>query len=170
MDRPSRNLQEVSAQVKAQSSQVKALLARTLSEAGFVGGASTWRKSLLDSILVVDLQKSQYGHQYYLNLGIWLKQLGDAQAPKEHQCHIRLRATALPTEGAKLLERALDFEDMSMSPEQRERFIEEYLQTEVLPFMELTGTVEGAGIALASGKLNKAMVHKKAKELLATKT
>ncbi len=134
-----------------------------------MGRASTWHKSLPDSILVVDLQKSQYGLQYYLNLGIWLKQLGEAQAPKEHQCHIRLRATALPAKGAKLLEQALDLEDMSISPEQREKVLVEYIQKEVLPFMEVTGTVEGASTALAGDKLKRAMVHKKAKELLTTK-
>jgi len=155
--------------VKTQSSQVKAILKRTLHEAGFVGNASTWYKSLPEAILVVALQKSQYGPQYYLNLGIWLKQLGEEQAPKEHQCHIRLRATSLPVERAKLLERALDLKELSMSPEQRERFIVEYIQKEALPFMELTGTVEGAGTALAGGKLSRAMVHKKARELLVTK-
>jgi len=169
MDRRGRNLQEVRAPVKTQSSQVKAILKRTLHEAGFVGNASTWHKSLSETILVVDLQKSQYGPQYYLNLGIWLKQLGETQNPKEHQCHIRLRATSLPSEGAKLLERALDLEDMSMSAEQREKVIVEYMQSEVLPFMEMAATVEGSGTALGSGKLSRAMVHKQVRELLVAK-
>ncbi len=155
--------------MKTQSSQVNAILKRTLHEADFVGNASTWHKSLPETILVVDLQKSQYGPQYYLNLGIWLKQLGKAQTPKEHQCHIRLRATSLPSVGAKLLERALDLEDMSMSAEQREKFIVEYMQKEVLPFMELTGTVKGTDTAMAGGKLSAAMVHEKAREWLVTK-
>lgn len=155
--------------MKTQSSRVKAILKRTLHEAGFVGNASTWHKPLPDTILVVDLQKSQYGPQYYLNLGIWLKQLGRTQAPKEHQCHIRLRATSLPNEDAKLLERALDLEDQSMSPEQREKFIVEYIQKEVLPFMEMTGTVDGVATAFGSSKLSRAMVHQKARELLVTK-
>jgi hypothetical protein len=101
-------------------------------------------------------------------LGNWEKRDVKELKPDNPRA-VRLRATALPAEGAKLLERALDLEDMSISPEQREKLILEYIQKEVLPFMEVAGTVEGASAALAGGKMSRAMVHKRARELLATK-
>ncbi|HLL05766.1 MAG TPA: DUF4304 domain-containing protein [Myxococcaceae bacterium] len=139
---------------------------RTLRELGFTGSANTWRKPLPDSLLVINLQKSQYGPQFYLNLGVWLKQLGDVNAPKEHQCHVRLRATALADDKGVRLGQALDLENSTLSQEQRENFIAGFIQQEVLPFMETVGTVQGLGAAITCGKLDKAMVHKQVKDLL----
>ncbi|PZS07781.1 MAG: hypothetical protein DLM55_09900 [Acidimicrobiales bacterium] len=39
----------------------------------------------------LQLQKSQYGLRYYINVALWLLALGEAQFPKERTCHVRSR-------------------------------------------------------------------------------
>jgi len=43
----------------------------------------------------MNLQRSQWGPQYYLNLGLWLLHLGETSNPREDECHIRIRAGEL---------------------------------------------------------------------------
>lgn len=138
-----------------------------LREAGFKVRTNTWHKQCQDTILVVNLQKSQWGPQYYINLAVWVKQLGDVSTPKEYQCHIRQRATDLPDKRAKTLERALDLEDESMSMEQREACIDELMRESAIPFLESLSTVEGIRSALEAQKLKGCFVNRQLKELLA---
>jgi len=138
-----------------------------LRETGFKVRTNTWHKQCQDTILVVNLQKSQWGPQYYINLAVWVKQLGDASTPKEYQCHIRQRATDLPDKRAKTLERALDLEDESMSIEQREACIDELMRESAIPFLESLSTLEGIRSALEAQKLKGCFVNRQLKELFA---
>jgi len=153
--------------MKTPSFPIKSVLAQELRKAGFVGSSTTWHKQCQDTVLVVNLQKSQYSQLFYINLGVWVRQLGDVGLPKESQCHIRVRATSLPTEKAKTLERALTLEDESMGAEQREAFISEFVRVEALPFLESLATLEGIRAAMDAQKLRGGMVPVRLRELLA---
>jgi hypothetical protein len=60
---------------------------------------------------VFNLQRSQWGQQYYLNCGIWLNRFGFVKKPREHVCHIRWRVISLLSDDdARLLEGALNIE------------------------------------------------------------
>src|SRR5262245_50495126 len=74
---------------------IKKPFEESLKNAGFTKKSGSWYHDKSDAILVANLQKSNYGDQYYVNLAIWLKALGDAQYPKEHKCHIGLRLDSL---------------------------------------------------------------------------
>ena len=141
-------------------------MALELRRAGFKARATTWYKHGPDALLVVNLQKSLHGPQHYLNLAAWVKQLGDAETPKEYQCHIRVRATSLPTNKADVLGQALNLGEESMSPEQREAFIGEFMREEAIPFLESLGTLDGIRAAVNAGKLKKGMVYKEVEALL----
>jgi Domain of unknown function (DUF4304) len=54
--------------------------------AGMAKWPDNWYRSSDDMIVVVNLQKSEYGPSDYVNVGWWLRILGDAKFPKEYPC------------------------------------------------------------------------------------
>ena len=57
--------------------------------------SGSWYLRNPELIFVLNLQKSQYGLTYFLNVAVWLTILGDVEAPKENKCHIRTRVEDL---------------------------------------------------------------------------
>jgi len=47
--------------------------------------SGSWYRTGDDVITVLNLQKSQYSLRYYVNVGWWLRALGDAKFPKENE-------------------------------------------------------------------------------------
>ena len=74
---------------------VKATFAGFGERNGFRRKSNAWYLPQAETIAVLDLQKSQYGPQYYANVALWLLPLGDAATPKEGTCQIRTRLTSL---------------------------------------------------------------------------
>lgn len=70
---------------------VEAQFAPGLKALGFKKKARTWTRETPDAFQVVDLQKSAFGEQVYVNVAVYLKALGDETSPPEHRCHIRAR-------------------------------------------------------------------------------
>jgi hypothetical protein len=153
--------------MKDSTALVRTAMARELRKAGYKVRTNTWCKPCQDTLLVVNLQKSQFGDVHYINLGVWVRLLGENEAPKEYQCHIRQRATSLRTEKAKALERALNFVDTEMSPEERETLIAECMRTEAIPFLESLATLEGIQAAVETQQLRGGMVPESLRDLLA---
>jgi hypothetical protein len=65
-------------------------IALRLKGAGFSRNSRTWRRASLFSIQVVNLQRG-FGEQLHVNLGVYLRLLGDETTPLEHHCHVRAR-------------------------------------------------------------------------------
>jgi len=70
-------------------------IARVLRPLGYTRRGSTWHRVRDEVVSVVNLQKSQWGEDWYLNLGVYLKSVGDEARPPEARCHIRCRAESL---------------------------------------------------------------------------
>ncbi|HYO54715.1 DUF4304 domain-containing protein [Archangium sp.] len=153
--------------MKDSTSLVRTAMARELRKAGYKVRANTWYKPCQDTLLVANLQKSQFGDIYYINLAVWVRLLGENEAPKEYQCHIRQRATSLQAEKAKALEQALNFVDVSMNSEERETLIVEFMRTEAIPFLESLATLEGIQTAVETQRLRGGMVPESLRDLLA---
>lgn len=66
-------------------------IAPSLKANGFKKKAKTWWRQSPDVIHVLNLQKSSYGDMLYVNLGIYLKALGEELTPPENRCHVRVR-------------------------------------------------------------------------------
>jgi hypothetical protein len=62
-----------------------------LKSAGFKKSRTTWHKRSSEGIHVFNIQASQFGPEYYLNLGFYISVLGSLEKPPEYQCHIRDR-------------------------------------------------------------------------------
>jgi hypothetical protein len=96
-----------------------------------------------ETVAVVNLQGSQYGGRYYLNVALWLKALGDEPFPKENHCQLRTRIADLrpaPDDD----ERNEPFLDLKsgLSDDERGRQFLEVLDTVVAPALSGTSTLD----------------------------
>lgn len=102
------------------SALMKDVLAVPLKEFGFLKKSNNWYWSNEEVVLVVNLQKSQYGEQYYVNCGVALNVFSDEKFPKEHLCDIRFRLSAVvPKEQREECEAAFNLENSSISDAER---------------------------------------------------
>ena len=135
-----------------------------LGPAGFSRKGDSWFRRTDEVVEVVNLQKSQYGHQYYLNYALWLRALGEESFPKEEKCHIRMRAGSIVSSEEQLV-RILDFDSDATDTDRRSEFAK-LLAFEFLPFADNCRTLAGLRSLLMAGRLNKAMVHAASKRVL----
>lgn len=141
-----------------------ATLDRILTACGFRKKADTWYSEKLETILVINLQKSQWGQQYYVNLAVWFKALGEVKIPpKEHLCHVRARLTVLTNDS---LEKALDLEGKELDDLQKQRIIENSIRETAIPFLEECSTLASLKRQYEGERLAKVMVHKNLKDLI----
>jgi hypothetical protein len=111
-------------------------------EAGFTRHSGAWYLRQSETIAVVDLQKSQYGLQYYVNVALWLLPLGEAQYPKEQHCHVRTRLDALLPEQEDRLKDLLDLES-PMDESTRVVELRDLLVSQLLPALLACSSVKG---------------------------
>lgn len=115
-----------------------------LKVAGFKKAKSdTWIRRNPDTVSVLNVQKSNYGHQYYINVALWLNALGDVESPPEHSCPIRFRWELLIPQDCVSQKTLLDLEDTSMTDPERTMHIASILERYVLPFFSQTATLDG---------------------------
>ena len=127
-------------------------LSDVLPDAGFVRDRSpgNWFRSSDEVVQVVNLQKSRWGTQYYINYGIWFRSLGKTTRPREAQCHIRLRLSDVRPRLKGKLERLLD-----LDPEvpDRRKALAKMLAKYLVPLADSCLTVKGIKKLLATGRL-----------------
>ena len=78
-------------------------LAPLLKSGGFKKKAATWRRQHADGVHVVNVQGSQWGPEYYLNLGFYISALGNEHEPTEYRCHVRTRVAQPDREAITLV-------------------------------------------------------------------
>jgi hypothetical protein len=69
----------------------EATISPRLKSLGFKKKARTWWRADDNTVQVVNLQKSAYGEQLYVNLGLYIRSLGLELSPPEYRCHMRAR-------------------------------------------------------------------------------
>jgi Domain of unknown function (DUF4304) len=84
-------------------------LAIGLKASGFRKVGATWRKRFAEAVGVINLQGSQWGPSFYINLGVHFTEIGEKDEPLEYHCHIRSRLEELVSDPAALM-KLLDFE------------------------------------------------------------
>jgi capsule polysaccharide export protein KpsC/LpsZ len=108
----------------------------------FAKKGGSWFRTGDDVITVVQLQKSNYGLQYYVNVALWLRPLGEATFPKEQTCHVRSRLDDLVGLEQDRLRRLLDLES-DMSETDRRSALVEFFVMHLRPVLE---AVDGLGL------------------------
>ncbi len=147
------------------SNPVKEAIAAHLPGLGFKYKAGTWSKDQPDVAQYLRLQKSNYGQQYYINIGIWLKDLGKEMPTKENEWHIRTRAESLVD--STDVKESLDL-DSQLSYEFRAKILKRVLCKEVSEFFALTDSRASIAAAISSDRLRGAAIKKKIADLLAS--
>ena len=146
---------------------LKDAISDSLKSVGFVRKASTWYKENDETILVINLQKSQYGSRYYVNCAIALKSLGVEPFPKERYCHIRFRIEETISEDDRVkIQLILNLEDKTLSDKQRKEEMKRLIENFVLPRLDECSFQDGIAKSIRGGKMNNAMIHWKVMEII----
>jgi hypothetical protein len=144
--------------------QVQKALAATLKLHGFLKDGPTWRHPYPDTITVLNLQGSQWGPSFYLNLGVYFRALGTDDKPLEHRCHIRIRlCDVVPEQGR--LRQLLDFEQ-PMADSVRFGELERLVASTAVPWLERVSTLKGAREYLLDPAPRMPLVSASARQLL----
>jgi hypothetical protein len=126
----------------ANSKLLQQALAPMLKSVGFRRSGATWHRKNAACIAVVNLQGSQWGPQFYVNLGVYFTELGDKARPCEAECHIRSRLDAHVDDRSRLAQ-LLDFES-NIELKARGRELEQALREGGLPWLNHVETWQGA--------------------------
>jgi hypothetical protein len=106
---------------------------------GFRRKGTTLYRDQPETIAVVNLQGSQWGGRYYVNVALWLKAVAEPSDPPENKCHIRTRFTELVPDPAAV-EQVLTA-DSAMDDDTRERRFRALLDEHLTPILAQTGTL-----------------------------
>lgn len=119
---------------------LESILKPALKSYGFRKKGGTWWRHLDDFIQVINIQGSQWSKRFYLNLGVYIRELGDKEWPAEYDCHVRVRLSSIADSELvhKLLNYEKDIEDRS-----REK-ISEVVVEEGIHWLEKCSSIDGA--------------------------
>jgi hypothetical protein len=132
-------------------------------EYGFVRRSGDLFKESDQVIAALDLQRSEYAHSYYINVGFALRELHSASVAKFGLCDIRIRADALIGK-AERLGQLLDLTN-GLDATEREFELRRVLREELLPILESGLTLEGLRCLWRNKRL-RGFVHKDARAVL----
>jgi hypothetical protein len=120
--------------MKANANPIELVLNDVLLPRGFRKKKKTWQLPMDDTILLVDLQRSSWGPQFYINLAVFVRKLSDNPAPKEKDCHIRNRLDS-STGASPTVAEALDLENTALDDNQRRAVLQQAMEAEGLKFL-----------------------------------
>ncbi|PTE06822.1 DUF4304 domain-containing protein [Mesorhizobium helmanticense] len=105
-------------------------LVETARRNGFRGvRATNFYREWPETICLLNLQKSSWGPQFYINAAVWFTRLGAERRPKEYNCHIRWRVNSqMEDDQSKAFTQALNLEH-PLSDDQRLPMITEGVDT-----------------------------------------
>lgn len=128
--------------------------------------SGSWYRRSAETIVVLNLQKSNYATRYYVNVALWLLPLGDVDAPKENKCHVRSRLTGLvPGELEQRLNELFDLETPIDDASRREELLS-VMAEHLLPLMDGASTLEGLRSGAGRTLIERSLVNGPAQRLL----
>jgi hypothetical protein len=120
--------------------------------------------SRLESIAVFNIQGSQWGPSFYINLGIYFTALGQNERPLEYHCHVGARLNRVLTDSARCAE-LLNFE-CTIPDAQRFSELAAAVSEAAVPWLERVATPAGAKAYFALDRARTPWVTADAKEYL----
>ncbi|EJM98701.1 DUF4304 domain-containing protein [Phyllobacterium sp. YR531] len=140
--------------------ELVAIIDDELSNCGFKKRQTTWYFKTARGVLVLDLQKSAYGHQFYINLAsapIEVETIG-YPTPKEYKCPLRLRLDSAYPQLSDELKLVLDLENLSIGDEGRTAVIRRVVSEYSVPFLMKLDGMQKIKRSLHDGSLDRAFV------------
>ena len=125
----------------SENKQLQGWLAPTMKAAGFRKVGATWRRTTDESLVLLNIQGSQWSRSFYVNLGAYYRALGDLDRPPEYQCHVRARLSQLVPDLRRLAD-LLDFETPVPNAERSTELVE-LVQEHALRWLDCVATVAG---------------------------
>src|SRR5713101_5802056 len=104
--------------------------------------SGAWYGASPETWSIVQPQKSQFKRSYYLNVGFWIRVVGDKLYPKEREFHIRARLGALLPDLESELLMLLDL-DTPLPDADRLRRLQEVMRLRLLPLLKKGETLHG---------------------------
>lgn len=132
-----------------------------LSVQGFKKKASTWYRQLEGILQVVNLQKSSWGMQFYVNLcfvpaGMEIEGM---PTPKQHKCPIWIRLEAAFPEQKEEIEKVFELEASTISEQDKAEEVVRLVNELVLPFMARMKDTFSLREAVEGGRFKNAWVN-----------
>lgn len=127
---------------------VRNVVQSTFDEFGKASGGAkksgSWYVRSAETIVVLNLQKSQYAASYYVNVAVWLLAAGPADAPKPSECHVQTRLERLvpPPAFEERLTALLDL-NSAIEEETRHEELHALMCEHLLPAIQAAATLEG---------------------------
>jgi hypothetical protein len=97
-----------------------------LAPRGYLKRGPAWYRHFPETILVLDLQKSDYGGQFYINLGVTLPELCESEYPAENHCDVRMRLGGAFSD-RPYVAKVFDLENATFGNNDREKAIQELI-------------------------------------------
>ncbi|MDR3565419.1 MAG: DUF4304 domain-containing protein [Negativicutes bacterium] len=143
----------------------KKAIAEHLEKAGFTKKGQTWYLDGQDVLIATNLQKSDWDEMYYINIGFWLKGLGEAFFPPYNHCHLSYRAERLFPEQRELIliGCSLEKSNLEMLAE-----LSQFIQNLLIPFLRGCTEENKLRELMAKGLLNNGLVFKEARQYLSS--
>ena len=113
--------------------------------------------------VVLNVQKSPYAEQHYINVGFWFRSPEDSLRPKENKCPVGRRLERICPDAHELIVASTD--SQHSSPD-RLSDLSEYLSTEVEPLLLSLLSKDALREAITSGRLGRGMLTVDAKRTL----
>jgi hypothetical protein len=117
-------------------------LSSVLLSRGFEKQRRNWYRNTDQVVVMLNLDKSPDGGQFYINLAASPRELLASDHPPEHHCHLRTRLESLVPDQLAL-ERALDLEEAQIAEDERRQMVVESLLEYGFPFLDLVGSITG---------------------------
>jgi|SRR6266511_5276601 len=127
-------------------------------DGGMLKHSGTWYRTGDWVTQAINLQKSQYGPSYYINIGWWLRALGGDKFPKDHQWHIGIRLESLVPNQEEEVEALLDLDTWIAETERSQR-LRDLLDSQLRPVLDRTSSVDGLRELRREGRLKAAAVR-----------
>ncbi len=127
---------------------------------GFRKQSRTWWKTGENTIQVVNIQKGPSGERLYVNLGVYVRQLGQETTPAQHHCHIQAR---LEQVAAERYWNGIVSAESETTPS---RELIAAVLTDGIAWLDQVSTIDGIRSYIRSGGSNKGMVVASVRELV----
>lgn len=138
----------------------KKSIAMPLGAARFVRKGQSWYLDGQDAIVVFNLQKSDWADEYFINIGIWLKALGQSRYPSVHDCHLSFRLEGLFREEQKLIREGASLERGDTSAV---KDLSNFIASSVVPFLRECTDNRNLRTYMANGRFRSGLIRKDAR-------
>lgn len=145
---------------------LKKAISALLKSAGFTKKGQTWYFDGKEVLIVANLQKSNWSDLYDINIGFWLKGLGEAVFPAINHCHLYYRVENLLPDNGELMPISLQPEN---SDTDKLEAITQYMASQVIPFLLACTNEQKLRELMTLGKLNNGIILAEARRYLSEK-